>query len=303
MSRELTCTCRMDPFNPVSDFLQGSQVRRTMSSTERDKMSLPLRRDEPPLSTGSRVVTVAAWSALGLCAALSLSSWLNGGLVSELIQSDHDAVWKLARLKEAFESYGAFAPVAYFLFVTVEVVVAPIPGLMLYAPGGIIFGGFLGGMIALAGNVVGAGIACQVTRSLGSNWLTRFFSAESLQSTLSALTRRGGWLVFLLRVNPLTSSDLVSYAAGLTPIPVWKVMLATLSGMAPLCFAQAYLAENLFDAFPNLIYPLLILCAVYVVIVVLVIRRLASGSQVFEDPESAGVEHLDSEHLEEKEND
>ena len=64
-------------------------------------------------------------------------------------------------------------------------------------------------------------------------------------------------------------------------------MLATMLGMAPLCFAQAYLAENLFQAFPNLLYPLLILCVAYVVAVVLVVRRLASGeSSVEHEPAS-----------------
>ena len=31
-------------------------------------------------------------------------------------------------------------------------------------------------------------------------------------------TRHGAWIIFLLRVNPLTSSDLVSYAAGLSGV-------------------------------------------------------------------------------------
>jgi uncharacterized membrane protein YdjX (TVP38/TMEM64 family) len=89
-----------------------------------------------------------------------------------------------------------------------------------------------------------------------------------------ALEKRGSWLVFLLRLNPLTSSDLVSYAAGFTRIPVWKVMLATACGMAPLCFAQAALSDGLFRSFPVLIYPLLAACALYVVVVLIVLRRL-----------------------------
>ena len=106
-------------------------------------------------------------------------------------------------------------------------------------------------------------------------WLTRLFPAESLEKAQAELDRRGGWLVFLLRVNPLTSSDLVSYAAGFTRIPIWKVMFATMLGMAPLCFAQAWLAENLFVAYPWLIYPLLIAGAAHVIAIVVVVRRLA----------------------------
>ena len=97
-------------------------------------------------------------------------------------------------------------------------------------------------------------------------------SCDEIQAELD---RRGGWLVFLLRVNPLTSSDLVSYAAGFTRIPIWKVMFATMLGMAPLCFAQAWLAENLFVAYPWLLYPLLGVGIVYVFVIIVVVRRLA----------------------------
>ncbi len=143
-----------------------------------------------------------------------------------------------------------------------------------YAPGGILFGPLLGGALALAGNVLGSGIACLATRSLGGHWLERFFSPEKLRQAHSSLEQQGPWLIFLLRINPLTSSDLVSYAAGLTRIPVWKVMLATGVGMAPLCFAQAWLAESLLTSFPVLIYPLAVGCGAYLIAVLLVVRQL-----------------------------
>lgn len=197
----------------------------------------------------------------------------------DLVRSDQDAAWKVQRLQQFFEACGPLAPIAYVAFVTVEVVVAPIPGLMLYAPGGVVFGGFLGGLLSLAGNVLGAGIACGITRSIGSSWLSQLLPEESLENAQKELDRRGSWLIFLLRVNPLTSSDLVSYAAGFTRIPVWKVMFATAFGMAPLCFAQAWLAESLFVAYPWLLYPMVIAGAIYVVAIIVVVRRLAKGSR------------------------
>ena len=199
-----------------------------------------------------------AGSVVGLVA-ITFSSWRAEGVVFDLLRSDQTATWKVEQLQAFFESCGPLAPIVYVAFVTVEVVVAPIPG----------------GLLSLTGNVLGAGIACGITRSIGSNWLTRLFPEEALEKVQTELDHRGGWLIFLLRVNPLTSSDLVSYAAGFTRIPVWKVMLATMFGMAPLCFAQSWLAESLFVAYPELLYPLLIAGAVYVIAVAIVIRRLA----------------------------
>ncbi|MGC3971175.1 MAG: hypothetical protein QM775_28705 [Pirellulales bacterium] len=83
------------------------------------------------------------------------------------------------------------------------------------------------------------------------------------------IAERGPRWIFWLRLNPLTSSDMVSYAAGLADIPARKVMAATALGMAPLCFAQAALSDGIFRRFPQLIYPLLGLCAVYILAAVI----------------------------------
>lgn len=205
-------------------------------------------------------------------------SWVSEGIVYDLFAGDADAATRVIRLKEFFESFGVLAPLVYVLFVTAEVVIAPIPGLMLYAPGGIVFGPLLGGWLSLAGNVIGAGLAAAITRSLSSHWLTRFFAEEKLEQVQTSIEERGGVLIFLLRLNPLTSSDIVSYAAGFTRLPIWQIMLATAAGMAPLCFAQAWLAQSLITAVPGLIYPLVVACGVYTVAVLLVVRRIMTAA-------------------------
>jgi uncharacterized membrane protein YdjX (TVP38/TMEM64 family) len=225
-----------------------------------------------------RLATVFAWSVLVASVVATCWSWWSGGIVFELMRGDLAAADKIVRLREFFDGFGAAAPLVYFLLVTAEVVVAPIPGLMLYAPGGVIFGAWWGGAISLAGNVAGAGVACAIARSLGGDWLARWFTAEKLSRVSDGLEKYGGWLVFLLRLNPLTSSDVVSYAAGLTRIPVRTVMLATAAGMAPLCFAQAWLAESLLAAYPNLIYGLVIACGAYFVAVLWVVRGMMTGA-------------------------
>lgn len=213
--------------------------------------------------------------ALGAVVAAVILSWSRGGLVASLASTELSAEAKMEVVRASFEAWGSLAPVAYILFVTAEVVVAPLPGLMLYAPGGIIFGGFLGGLYALIGNVLGAAIACQVMRVAGD----RFFGdtlRERLGKLETLLEKQGLWIILMLRINPLTSSDLVSYAAGLTHIPLWKVMAGTALGMAPLCWLQAYLAEGLMERFPDLIYPLLLACGLYLLLVIWALRKMGS---------------------------
>ncbi|MDA0810188.1 MAG: hypothetical protein O3B68_19510, partial [Planctomycetota bacterium] len=125
-------------------------------------------------SSSPRRLPAFVFAGLGvLLLSVAFQSWQSDGIVFDLLRSDQSAAWKVERLQSFFEACGPLAPVVYVAFVTVEVVVAPIPGLMLYAPGGVIFGGFTGGLLALVGNVLGAGIACGITRTIGSTWLSR----------------------------------------------------------------------------------------------------------------------------------
>ena len=212
----------------------------------------------------SRSVAICVLIALVLMVA---GSYFADGIAGKLLSTTLSSEAKLEALRTFFDRWGPWAPLAYLGMVTIEVVIAPIPGAFLYLPGGLVFGGFWGGWLSLAGNVLGAGISCQLMRSLAGARLTTWFDAHKLQRVEQLIQRRGFGIIVLLRVNPLTSSDLVSYAAGLTRVRVSTVMLGTLVGMAPLCFAQAYLAESLFDSFPWLVWPLVLVCVVYVVVV------------------------------------
>ena len=211
---------------------------------------------------------------VSLLFAASAYSWQSEGIVRELTRSDRSAADKVASLQTFFRECGVCAPLVYVGFVMVEVIIAPIPGLMLYAPGGLIFGPILGGLLALIGNVLGAGFACRMTRGIIAPWTQSVAETETIAKIQTQLQQRGSWLIFWLRVNPLTSSDLVSYAAGLTRIPIWQVMLATACGMAPLCFVQSWLSESVFTAFPKLIYPLLGAGLVYLCVVIVLLFNL-----------------------------
>jgi len=226
----------------------------------------------------SRLPNILAFAGLTILLSVTAWSYLQGGLMASLINPQLSADAKIELLQAFFLSWGALAPLAYILFVTAEVVIAPLPGLMLYAPGGIIFGGFLGGLYSLAGNLLGAAIACQVMRLLGQQLFGEGIR-RNLEKLAPLLETRGIWVVFFLRVNPFTSSDLVSYAAGLTPMPVWKVILGTAMGMAPLCWLQSYLAEGLMEAFPALLYPLLVACGIYALAVLWALRQMLRKSE------------------------
>ena len=214
------------------------------------------------------------WLVLVVILMTMLVSWRNDGIVAKLLDAQLSASERVLVLQQFFQEAGFFAPVAYVIFVIAEVIVAPIPGLMLYAPGGLIFGPWLGGSLAIVGNTIGAGISCVLVRSTGNGWLEKISANTSMDKLQKSLNRRGFWMILFLRLNPLTSTDLLSYAAGLTRIPIWHVMLATGLGMAPLCFAQSWISDGIFNRWPGLVWPLMIAGLLYIAAVAVILSRM-----------------------------
>ena len=229
----------------------------------------------PPLNVAGVLALLVLFGIVGWVTI----SWIDGGIVALMLRGDVAAADKLEELRAFFMELGAVAPLAYVAIVTVEVVVAPIPGTVLYAPAGVIFGGFWGGWLSLVGNVAGAALSFALMRALGRPAFERLIEAEQLEALEQRLVERGALIVFLLRVNPLTSSDIVSYAAGATSMPLRKLLLGTTLGMAPLCFLQAYLAEGLLAAFPRLVYPLLAAGVIYAALLVWVVFKAGTKTR------------------------
>src|SRR4029079_6683384 len=134
----------------------------------------------------TRVLLIAAIAFVG---GLLGWSYAAGGIFRVLLHSG-SAEEKVAALRAFFAGFGVAAPLAYVGFVILEVVIAPIPGTMLYAPGGVIFGGFWGGLLSLAGNVIGAGIACQLMRVFIGKRAEEYLERSSLARYEEVITRR-----------------------------------------------------------------------------------------------------------------
>lgn len=204
--------------------------------------------------------------------AWGMRSYVTGGIMHALFAATGDGAGSIAILREALNRTGPLAPVVYVVAVVLEVLVAPIPGTLLYAPGGALFGGWYGGTLSLAGNVIGAALATWMAATFRAR-VVGLVERPGLSTLMTRLRDHGLLLIVLLRVNPLTSSDLVSYAAGLVGLPVWRVAAGTLVGMAPLCYAQAHASEWLFGILPGAGIVLIGLGVAYAVVVVWVVTR------------------------------
>jgi uncharacterized membrane protein YdjX (TVP38/TMEM64 family) len=109
---------------------------------------------------------------------------------------------------------------------------APIPRTALSVLCGVL-AGFWGGLaLALASGVLGALVGFALARSLGRETVTRL-AGPRLARADELLAARGAVAVLMGRLIPITPFTLVSYAGGLSGIPLRAYLLGSAVGLVP----------------------------------------------------------------------
>lgn len=162
--------------------------------------------------------------------------WLSGGLV--LIAGTGLAVYwvdvgKLLspqRVVDALNAAGPLAPAVFMLMMAAAVVISPIPSMPLDQAAGATFGVPLGTTYALIGAEIGAILSFSIGRLLGREALARLLRTD-ISFCERCSDRHLAIFIFVSRLIPIFSFDLVSYGAGLTNMSLRAFALATLFGM------------------------------------------------------------------------
>lgn len=194
-----------------------------------------------PVASGRRSVHIRL--ALGLIIIALLAAaylWLSqGGALDILLDG--------AELRERIAGLGWLGPLGVVGLMTVAIVINPLPSAPIALAAGGIYGHTWGTLYVLTGAETGALLAFGIARFAGCDLLPKVFAGrESLrlfgsQNTLMAI-------VFVSRLIPFISFDIVSYAAGLTALSAWRFALATLAGILPASFLLAHFGAELVSA-------------------------------------------------------
>jgi len=187
-------------------------------------------------------------------------SYFSEGIFYLLATSDLDSIVAF------INSFGWLAVFIFILLVVLEVILAPIPPFVLYVAGGIIFGAFWGGTITLFANVLGAVIAFFIARKLARGLIEKKID-PSFRKRFDKFTEKyGGWALFLIRLNPFTTSDLFSYLAGLTKMRLRTLIISTGLGLIPLVYIQTYLGDVFIRDNPFLFFLFIAISLIYLLL-------------------------------------
>lgn len=150
-----------------------------------------------------------------------------------------DALVDKAVLVARIQALEFWGPLAVIVLMTGAIVMSPVPSAPIALAAGAAYGHTWGTVYVVVGAELGALVAFGIARMLGYEMLRRWFSERLDMGLLGSQNALMG-IVFVTRLLPFISFDLVSYAAGLTPLTTWRFAVATLAGIVPASFLLAH---------------------------------------------------------------
>ena len=174
-------------------------------------------------------------------------------------------------LSDFLERAGWWAPAALGLIMAVSIVLSPIPNVPISAVLGMTYGALVGTAIAVAGALLGAMAAFLIARHFG-NRAIRALAGKPIHFCDGCSRRTLSVIVFVARLIPVVSFDVVSYGAGLSRMSFWRFVLWSFLGMIPWTWFYTSVGSAVLDH-PVLAAVLGVLLAVAVLTLPGLVRR------------------------------
>ena len=157
--------------------------------------------------------------------------------VTQLGSLNLDAVIELIR------GYGVYAAIISFILMILQSVLAPIPALLITLANAAVFGWWKGALLSFWSAMAGAALCFYIARTLGRDYVEKVVTKTGLAKVDEFFERYGKNSILICRLLPFVSFDIVSYAAGLTPIKFWDFFIATGLGQLPATIVYSYLGN------------------------------------------------------------
>jgi uncharacterized membrane protein YdjX (TVP38/TMEM64 family) len=147
------------------------------------------------------------------------------------------------KVRDWADDLGAIGPIL-FVPLSACLTVLLVPGPLLAAASGLLFGTAVGTPVTIASATLGATLAFSVSRWWAGDAVVALGGPRLL--AMRAWVGRNGFMsIFYSRLAPGVPYNLVNYAAGLTPVILRTFAAATLIGVAPRAFAYTALGGSL----------------------------------------------------------
>lgn len=143
---------------------------------------------------------------------------------------------------------GPWTPLAFVGLLTIRGLTL-LPGQLLTAIGGLLFGGWAGTLYAILGSFLNAVLIFFIGRRWGTRLLRKVFGAR-LPAFEAAMRANDFLFTLVFTLNPLVPTDPMLALAGCAGARFWRTMAGTLLGILPGTVATAYFGSALAAGHP-----------------------------------------------------
>lgn len=171
------------------------------------------------------------WLMIGI-AALFLLSW---GLFGEGLEE----VWNVEKLAGYFEQAKSWAWLLGILLLLVDLLL-PIPGTIVMSALGVVYGFWIGGLIATIGSMLAGILGYGVGRFFDEKFAKRWLGEKDFEKGRSLFDKSGAWVVAVSRALPILP-EVIACMAGLLRMPFGKFVIALACGSIPMGFLFAWI--------------------------------------------------------------
>jgi uncharacterized membrane protein YdjX (TVP38/TMEM64 family) len=179
--------------------------------------------------------------------------------------------------KDYLLSFGPLAAVVSAFLMIFQSIIAPLPAFVITFANGLLFGWAFGAVLSWSSAMLGAIICFYVAKFLGRPVVEKIVTKKALSWWDQFFAKYGKHAVFIARLLPIVSFDLVSYAAGVTSISFWQFFWATGLGQLPATILYSYLGQNATSTVKILFFMFTIVIALVVIGMILRPKWKAKG--------------------------
>ena len=212
------------------------------------------------------------WFRIALIPILTIGAWYYRSEISEL----GNLIIDQQRFSDYVNGLGLLGPAFLWGLNVAQVIIAFIPGHVLFFSGGYIYGTVNGFLIMYTSTLVAGQAAFMLGRIFGRPMVVRFVPEKTL-SVWDRISKRRGFMYYLfLLIVPIFPTDMLTYVAGLSKISILKFTIANILGRAPYIFLMTMIGALGIDYVTHSLSPTAWILLVLAIVVFIMIFRYIS---------------------------
>ena len=170
-------------------------------------------------------------------------------------------------IRNYLAGFGNVGFLVYMLIQTIQVVIVIIPGDIVSACGGFVYGIPIGFILSYTGLMIGSVIVFYISRIFGYDLVSRLISGKKIEKISETLNSTKGTVsLFIICCIPFIPKDIMMYIAGLTPVKAPRLFIIYGISRVPSVLIWVSVGAN---AFEKNILGLIITISILIIMIIL----------------------------------